>query len=303
MTSKSELATIGQFKVVPITMPPATTIVSPPLLSQHQHIFYTDLQDTVPTDQMAAIHHIFMRSHASRNESDHLPSDRTLFLVNLPVDTTANHLKRLFRRCGKIQRVEWGCKQNTSEDMESISAHGLLRTGSNAHVVFEDAESVQIALEMKARRRQWTGQDCGENEDDEQSAVIGLGRWILDHLQMYPDLSKLQQKVDDAMSLFDQEEMDAIMEQKNRMGKPDEDGFITVSRTRGRRNGDVPTSTVDVVQPKKKSKELVDFYRFQRREEKRNQLSELRRKFEQDKAKIAQLKEKKRFKPYKSISL
>jgi hypothetical protein len=53
------------------------------------------------------------------------------------------------------------------------------------------------------------------------------------------------------------------------------------------------------IQPdKKKSKELVDFYRFQFREKKRQQFASLRAQFEADKQKIAQRKALFRFKPY-----
>jgi ribosomal RNA-processing protein 7 len=48
----------------------------------------------------------------------------------------------------------------------------------------------------------------------------------------------------------------------------------------------------------KKSKEQVDFYRFQMRQAKRERLADLRRKFMEDKAKIAKMKESRKFRPY-----
>ena len=49
---------------------------------------------------------------------------------------------------------------------------------------------------------------------------------------------------------------------------------------------------------KKKAKELVDFYHFQQHERKRSQLLKLREQFEQDKSKIAKMREARAFKPY-----
>ena len=87
---------------------------------------------------------------------------------------------------------------------------------------------------------------------------------------------------------------------------PDADGFITVTRAWGRRNintdgegvsvSAVKASLVKDLKPKDHG--LVDFYRFQMRESKRNQLAELRRKFEEDKQKIEELKKKRKFRPY-----
>lgn len=91
----------------------------------------------------------------------------------------------------------------------------------------------------------------------------------------------------------------------------DEDGFTIVQKGNkyGRSGGDEDTGTFAAMTPefeeqmriqpdKKKSKELVDFYRFQFREKKRQQFASLRAQFEADKQKIAQRKALFRFKPY-----
>ncbi|KAE8227086.1 hypothetical protein CF319_g406 [Tilletia indica] len=49
---------------------------------------------------------------------------------------------------------------------------------------------------------------------------------------------------------------------------------------------------------KSKSKDLEDFYRFQTREKNREKLAQLRAKFQDDKLKVAKLKESRKFKPY-----
>ncbi|CAD6950822.1 unnamed protein product [Tilletia controversa] len=48
---------------------------------------------------------------------------------------------------------------------------------------------------------------------------------------------------------------------------------------------------------KSKSKDLEDFYRFQTREKNREKLAQLRAKFQEDKVKVAKLKESRKFKP------
>jgi ribosomal RNA-processing protein 7 len=46
------------------------------------------------------------------------------------------------------------------------------------------------------------------------------------------------------------------------------------------------------------SKELKNFYRFQMREEKTKKLGDLRKKFEEDKQRVAQMKASRSFKPF-----
>lgn len=59
--------------------------------------------------------------------------------------------------------------------------------------------------------------------------------------------------------------------------------------------------TSDVQRQKKKKKkplELKNFYRHQIREAKREQLAKLRTQFEEDKARIAKMKEARKFRPH-----
>jgi ribosomal RNA-processing protein 7 len=82
--------------------------------------------------------------------------------------------------------------------------------------------------------------------------------------------------VDEAMELFDDEERKARLEQQRRENMVDEDGFVVVSRSKRKANMDGSGTTMhsitkeeaEKLKPKKKG--LVDFYRFQMREQKRN---------------------------------
>ena len=129
--------------------------------------------------------------------------------------------------------------------------------------------------------------------------------YLLAHLKAKPPIESLKAQVDAAMALFAEAEEKEKREAERIRNMPDEDGFVTVTRGKGRRtNMDgqgasvMPLRTEDAQQLKPKDHTLVDFYRFQKREQKRNELAELRRKFDQDKQKIAALKEKRKFKPY-----
>jgi ribosomal RNA-processing protein 7 len=116
----------------------------------------------------------------------------------------------------------------------------------------------------------------------------------------------LEDKINQELLDFEELELKMKKEALAKRNLPDEDGFVTVTRARGRRNTnrDGHGAVVSAVNPalvkdlKPKEKGLVDFYRFQMRENKRNQLIELRKRFEQDKLKIAELRKSRKFKPY-----
>jgi len=85
---------------------------------------------------------------------------------------------------------------------------------------------------------------------------------------------------------------------------PDEEGWITIPKKKSKLSTpqdikitpSAVSASVGIID--NKDKILNDFYRFQKRENKREALTELRRKFEEDKKRIAKLKENRKFKPY-----
>ena len=99
------------------------------------------------------------------------------------------------------------------------------------------------------------------------------------------------------MLKFTANEYEKEREVQERMNKMDDDGFTVVSRVR--KGIASATQQQPIEQPKKKKMgDLGDFYRFQLRQQKQNELQQLRERFEQDKQKIEQQKQSRRFKPY-----
>ena len=92
-----------------------------------------------------------------------------------------------------------------------------------------------------------------------------------------------------------------IRERHRKFEEMDDDGFIMAKpRKKRKRQGTTPVHAKGVKRSRSstKNKELKNFYRFQMREEKRSKLAELRKKFEEDKEKIAQMKAARKFKPF-----
>ncbi|CAG8477563.1 10582_t:CDS:2 [Acaulospora morrowiae] len=289
-------------------------------------------------------HYLFFKRHESRGSKDSptkVPPERTLFISNLPTDATEEHVRIIFEEFGEIEgvifhgvpdREEFLIDENNDFDKKDpgiISSENKgkklrkrrnlrprigtaeknkllirevfgLRTflipGSSAYVIFESSEGLNNALNMRQKMRLWNAKHS--------VLSLGLDKWIEEYKALRRDPNDLQREVDEYMRKFEEAEQKRRQELEAKHNQPDEEGFITVTRT-GRRNVNTDgTITVTAAKPeevkglKPKNKELVDFYRFQTRETKRNRLVDLRKKFEEDKQKIAKLKANRRFRPY-----
>ncbi|RGB31141.1 ribosomal RNA-processing protein 7-domain-containing protein [Rhizophagus diaphanus] len=334
-----ELSNTG-FKILPIEM------------SSQKTIFDSNSSDL---STFTSIHYCYFKSHESRNTNNddkdkHLPPNNTLFISNLPIDSTEAHIKHLFQECGKIDRIifnevikddefltnivngsdnnegennnglnenesiqqgkkskkkkkrksnmQGGIEKNVIRNFEEGGLRKLLIPDSSAHIVFQNSEGLKKALKMTQKKRIWTIKDVVEIPS------LGLSRWLQDYRLHRPGQIKLQEEVDEYMRKFEEAELERHKALEAKLNQPDEDGFIMVTRV-GRRSANTDgTITVTAAKPeeiknlKPKNKELTDFYRFQMRETKRNKLIDLRKKFEEDKEKIAKLKAARRFKPY-----
>ncbi|KAJ1932115.1 hypothetical protein GGF37_007168 [Kickxella alabastrina] len=292
-------------------------------------------------DSESATHYIYFKQHTTTKEDILLPSSRTLFLYNLPADTTERDIRRLFHGTARVARVlfhdvvgqdivrqtavraqlmaelaksmqEEEAKQNKAskqkgaseaadEGVKAVERPILQRSGGSAHVVLlEDAEMAAV-LGMARGVRAWPQRDTTSPLE-----YRGLSRYLYEYRAERPPTELHQEDVDQYMAKFEaaQYERERMLEQQQNV--PDADGFVTVVR-RGRntRNSDgqgaVTAATADEAREAgKKKKEVVfgNMYRFQVRERKKDQLDDLRKKFDEDKEKIARMRQTRQFRPY-----
>ncbi|KAI9339384.1 ribosomal RNA-processing protein 7-domain-containing protein [Obelidium mucronatum] len=228
-------------------------------------------------------HSILFKPHDSAGASAEHPAAHTLFLCNLPVDATRAHVLRLFRRCGAVARVDLSARRHT------------------AHVVFAGDDALLRCAEMRRRKRVW-GADAAPDDADAAAAApqpVGLEKWVAAFVALHPPLAELQAAADSYMKQYDQMQAERQRELARRRAEPDEDGFILVGAHKQVKKAEDEAAAAAAGEKKQKKKlERVDFYRFQMRESKRNQLVELRNKFEEDKKRIEKLKATRKFKPY-----
>lgn len=147
---------------------------------------------------------MYMKKHESRSDSEATPKDRTLFVLNLPIDTTDEHIKRLFKPHARVISIKYHTRGNQPEDDEaedsdveeeeeepklskkqrkmklaeevrekaadpSLKIRNLLTTGSYAHVVMLETKELENVLNMSAKQRVW-------DTEDDTSLPLGFER-------------------------------------------------------------------------------------------------------------------------------
>jgi len=240
-------------------------------------------------------HSIFIKKHSVKTSEQ--KNDATLFVVNVPCYCNETALKNIFQDCGPISSVHLRERPGSYEDdaEPSIIMNFLKKerhTFKVAYVCFENSDSLDIAMQISSDTIRYMS-------TVENPVLTGMAKWAKSYRDRYPDTTLVQKEADAYMAKFDAEEL----EKKNNMkdaNEPDEDGWVTVPVKRK-----TPAMTRKEVKRTKKAekrvraeKELQHFYMFQQREAKRDKIATLRQQFEEDKKRIAQMQQQRKFKPF-----
>lgn len=301
------MSKIGDYTVLPLTITPSSTSPKP------------------------TTHSLYLRPHAPKIPTE--DDSRSIFVVNVPVDSTPAHFKAVFVSLigpGRFESVTFEHeKQQTNAPSQAIEVAGkkgkkrkraeedlpeadtqlppvwdreLRRSGSTATVVLVDEKSAEAALKAVRKLHKSSEKGAkwpvwGEGVEGKVPA-LGSARYLTHHKMRYPDAATLQAKVDALMTDWNRREEEKARLAKRQRNVPDEDGFVTV--TRGGRVGparmhDAEAKRLEMEEKEKKKKaELSEkpFYRFQMREIRKAEQAELVKRFEEDKARLQGMKEK-----------
>ncbi|KJZ78288.1 hypothetical protein HIM_02326 [Hirsutella minnesotensis 3608] len=218
-----------------------------------------------PAYPKTAIHEIRVRRNAPKIPT--ADDTRSLFLKNVPADSTEPHFRALFANLvgpGRFEsilfddettnilpvdpaeatKVAGFARKRKRSDVEadeqerelqasrlpSIWARKLHRSSATAVVLLADEKSVQLVLKAIAKLHKSKKYPVwGENLADQ---VSPLGpHWIASHLQLSRcDKVETQKAVHAFFNVFNRKEKEAIELAKKLRNEPDEDGFVTVTR-------------------------------------------------------------------------
>lgn len=253
-------------------------------------------------------------------------SAQSLFLVNLPITATEQHLRHLFAvqlSAGRVKRVDFSDsaspahpprenvptakhskkrKRITSSELElelldnaplpDTWDRNIHPSGSHAVVVFVDRPSMEASLKAaKKAAKLGTTSTWGEGIEN-RIQPLGMKRYEAHHALRYPSRRDLLSSVDSYMSAYGRMEEARSREEAKKRQQPDEEGFITV--TKGARGGVVRKEDAKELGEKQKQKDkgIENFYRFQMRERRKEQQGELMRKFDEDKRRVEEMRKR-----------
>ncbi|KAG5853933.1 hypothetical protein ANANG_G00032090 [Anguilla anguilla] len=201
-----------------------------------------------------------------------------------------------------IQSVELRERPGTAEPAESKLSRYFTPAQKEGfkvgYIVFKNGSGVTAAKSHPA--------DAPLVVSTEQRPVrTGLKKWIHQYSNSLIQPDKLQADVDRFMQEYDKkkEESEQKKKEAEKQQEEDEEGWVKV--TRGARGSKARPHSEAANQKalqresrKKKRKELLNFYTWQHRNTQREHIAELRKKFEEDKQRIAVLRAQRKFKPY-----
>ncbi|KAG8624311.1 hypothetical protein KVT40_007378 [Elsinoe batatas] len=276
---------------------------------------YSVLQITLPplpSFPKSQIHYLYLRPHAPK---DSTASSTSLFLVNVPIDSTPTHIRALFasltpsrissiafdstpapatstKTSRKRKRPSAGDDLDTTFPWPATWDRPLHPSGATCIVTFVDAASATAAMTAarKAAKTRtpliWLSPDLSA-----KLPPLGLARYKMHHRLQFPDQAELQRSVDEYMSAYNEAEEAKKREEKKRRQVPDEDGFVTV--TRGGRSGvaNEEEAKKGLEKNKKRMEGLEGFYRWQVREKRREEERGLKRGFEEERRRVQGMRE------------
>ncbi|CAH1638478.1 unnamed protein product [Spodoptera littoralis] len=245
-------------------------------------------------EDSVAPHTIYLKEHVVREHTADKPQGRTLLVVNVPPYADEKGITNAFREAGTVQSVQLCLKPSTAEVklIKKFLPDPNKTTFKAAYIVFKKVAELDKALKLSEL--------LPMNSEDHQ-ITTGIKKWIEEYNNTIVLPKVLKENVETFMKQFDETTKKADKKEKE-LEQEDDEGWVTVTK-RGKvqsfaRSEKVENKIMQKEEKNKKRKELKNFYTFQIRESKMKHIVSLRQKFEEDKRKIAQIKQSRRFRPF-----
>ncbi|XP_072277048.1 ribosomal RNA-processing protein 7 homolog A [Pyxicephalus adspersus] len=244
-----------------------------------------------------SVHYLFAKEYKVRDQTKKTYlQNHILFVINIPAYYTEEHISRIFSCFGLLESVNVLAKPASSTKDNAVFKYfnvNALKGFKAAFVVFKNPSALHEFNTLK-----FSAPLVLSRED--QFLKTGIQDWIEGYEMSLVNVADLQAEIEQYMQKYDK--TIAEKEEKANEEVPDEDGWVTVTR-KGRNPGLARTEAVNInltgkEKNKRAQKELLNFYTWQTRNNKKEHLAELRKKFEEDKQKIAIMRAQRKFRPY-----
>lgn len=270
-------------------------------------------------------HLCYIKPHMSRDPNEQADTTRSLFLINpLPLWTLDN-VKKLFRQINTASHIEkilvreavdlsrvssLGSGVNydlhinlsklTNEEYgDELDENEKLPFGSSV-ITFLDRDGLELFLSSVKKIKKTIKWDISDSTAETGSAkYTQIPNLVLDR-------KSLEKQVAQSLIDFQNREKKAEEEVQNMREIVDEDGFTLVVGSQKKTKSEILGSMKTLADLEKdsahvkkmKKKEKKDFYRFQIRERKKQEMNQLLSKFKEDQERVKLMKQRRRFKPY-----
>ncbi|KAI0472964.1 ribosomal RNA-processing protein 7-domain-containing protein [Xylariaceae sp. FL0804] len=219
----------------------------------------------LPAYPVPTTHYVYLRRNAPRIPTAN--DSRSLFLANVPVDSTEAHFRAIFadlvgagrfegitfeqdkraqRASHEPSQVEWLAKvqkkrkrddeeaqrrrDEVAAELPNTWPRTLHRSGSSAVVLLADEKSVESVLKAVKKLKKNKKHPLWGDGLKGKAAPLG-SQWLRAHNKMaYPGNDAVQAAVDAYFTIFNRKEEEASQLAKRLRNEPDEDGFVTVTR-------------------------------------------------------------------------
>lgn len=264
------------------------------------------------------LHYLFFKKHETKNGGEVKEDSKAIFFCNLPVNTTLEVFKKFMESVALGSTIESYVPSLLNESLEDVwidlgrltseltlSETGLENRGKfpkNCGIVnFIDKSSFQLAF---SSLKKLSKNSSIVDWPLDKVSPTGSAYLILKYKSLILNPNDLTNEVTRYLEEFEAAEKKSVEELQRKTQLVDEDGFTLVVGSHRKTKAGIMgkqrlAATVDVEKAKNKikKKEKEDFYRFQLRQRKKDEMNELLRKFKQDQEKVRLMKEKKRFRP------
>lgn len=250
-------------------------------------------------------HYIYYKKHEVKGDKS---DNRALFMVNLPISSNLQIIKKFFSQVAlgaTIESFDESLLNNSIEDvyinLSKLTSELELTTDdprsrlpkNSAIVTFVDKSALNLALSSLKKITKsvpWPVSDYSSSYyyNKLKSKIL--------------DIESLSQDVSSSLIKFDQAEAKSIQALKAQTEMVDEDGFtLVVGPHRKTKAGILGKQNFLKAQNDQKiskdKKQKQDFYKFQLRQKKKEEMNDLLLKFKADQEKVRIMREKKRFRP------
>jgi ribosomal RNA-processing protein 7 len=246
-------------------------------------------------DDTNSSHMVYLKKYRSEKKSLEKPIGKTLVVYNIPPYATQDSISRVFSTAGPIEKLTLtDCHQNEKKTKYQIPSQyfndPLPFKFLIAFVVYKKSSSLDAALKFEKLPALST---------EEDPVLTGVAKWTAEYNKRSIDTEDMQKEIDEYMKHYDKVKKAEEMQEN----AEDDEGWVTVGKkghNAGFSQNEVIVNKLEqkLASQRKKAKHLKNFYAFEFKDNKKKQLIELRRKFEEDKDKMNAMRLNRKFKPY-----